>query len=87
MRSAVARSYFGTRSYGYNFNLAAIPEDVTMGKDPLAFNPEQMRAVFDAGRALAKQPDPWSHAPPPMPDIGDWAAEVLQESCLYENPP
>ncbi len=85
MQAALARSYFGVRSYGYNFNLAAIPKDVTIGKDPLAFNPEQMRAAFDTGRALAKQRDPWSHVPPSMPDIGDWTVAVLQDSCLYER--
>jgi hypothetical protein len=85
MQTALARSYLGVRAYGYNFNLAAIPNEVTIGKDPLAFNPEQMRAAFDAGRALAKQPDPWSHVPPKIPDIGDWAVAVLQDSCLYER--
>ncbi len=83
MQAALARSYFGARVKGYNFNLVAIPKDVTIGKDPLAFDPEQMRAAFDAGRALAKQPDPWSHVPPKMPDVGDWMVELLRESCLY----
>ena len=83
MQAALTRSYFGVRSYGYDFNLAAIPKDVTIGKDPLAFDPKQMRAAFDAGRALAKQPDPWSHAAPKMPDLGDWTVALLRESCLY----
>ena len=84
MQAALARTYFGVRAYGYTFNLAAIPKDVTIGKDPLAFDPKQMRAAFDAGRALAKQPDPWSHVPPTMPDVGDWMSALLRESCLYQ---
>ncbi len=83
MQAAMARSYFGVRSLGYNYNLVAIPKDVTIGKDPLAFDPKQMRAAFDAGRALAKQPEPWSHTPPKMPDVANWAVASLRDSCLY----
>lgn len=79
MQSAIARSYFGALVHGYNFNLVAIPKDVTIGKDPLAFDPKQMRAAFDAGRALAKQPDPWSHVPPKIHGISDWAFKVLDD--------
>ena len=79
MQSAIARSYFGTLAHGYNFNLVAIPKDVAIGKDPLAFDPKQMRAAFDAGRALAKQRDPWSHAPPKIHGISDWAFKVLDD--------
>ena len=83
MQSAIARSYFGALVHGYNFNLVAIPKDVTIGKDPLAFDPKQMRAAFDAGRALAKQPDPWSHVPPTIHGISDWAFKVLDD--LYKK--
>jgi len=79
MHSAMTRSYFGARAHGYNFNLVAIPKDVTIGKDPLAFDPKEMRTAFDAGRALAKQPDPWLHVPPNIQDISDWAVDVLNE--------
>jgi len=79
MQATLAQSYFGARFLGYNFNMVAIPKDVTIGKDPLAFDPKQMRAVFDAGRALAKHPDPWSHVPPNLGDRPDWALEAMQE--------
>ena len=79
MQASMARTYFGVRIHGYNFNMVAIPKDLPIGTDSLAFDPKQMRAAFDAGRALAKQPDPWSHAPPRIEDISDWAFEVLKE--------
>jgi hypothetical protein len=79
MQAALARTYFGARIHGYSFNLVSIPKDVAIGRDPLAFDPKQMRAAFDAGRALAKQPDPWSHDPPKIVDISDWAFGVLKE--------
>ena len=78
MQSALTRSYFGTKFFGYNFNMVAIPDDVNIGKDPLAFNPTQMRAAFDAGRALAMQPDPWSSAPPKVGDIPNWAWDAVK---------
>jgi predicted acylesterase/phospholipase RssA len=52
MLAALTRAYFGAKFLGYNFRLAAIPDSVNVGKDPLAFDPKMMRAAFDAGRAL-----------------------------------
>ena len=80
MQTALTRSYFGARLLGYDFNMVAIPENVEIGNDPLAFDPKQMRAAFDAGRALAKQPDPWSSAPPNLGDIPSWALEAIEKS-------
>lgn len=79
MQTALTRSYFGARFLGYNFKMVAIPDDVNIGKDPLAFNPAQMRAAFDAGRALAKQPEPWATVPPNVGDLPEWALEAVKE--------
>ncbi len=79
MQTAVTRSYFGTRILGYNFNMIEIPDEVKIGKDPLAFDPDQMRAAFDAGYALALQPEPWSSVPTNLGDIPSWAWEALEE--------
>jgi predicted acylesterase/phospholipase RssA len=77
MQTALTRSYFGTILLGYSFNTVGIPDDVNIGKDVLAFDPIQMRAAFDAGRALALQPDPWRSTPPNSGDIPSWAFEAL----------
>ena len=79
MQTALTRSYFSAKFLGYHFKMAAIPDDVKIGRDPLAFDPKQMRAAFDAGRALAKQPEPWLNAPPNVGDIPAWALEAIQE--------
>ena len=79
MQFVLTRSYFAARFQGYNFNMVSIPHDVAIGKDPLAFDPKQMRAAFDAGRALAKQPEPWSTSPPNLVDLPNWAIEAMQE--------
>ena len=49
---------FGAKVLGYQFNMVAIPDDLNIGKDPLAFDPAQMRMAFDAGRAMAMQQQP-----------------------------
>ena len=77
MQTAIFRTYVGARALGYNYKLVAIESGVAIGKDPLAFDPQQMRAAFDAGRALAKEPDPWQTEPPANDDIPSWATELL----------
>lgn len=72
MQTALTRSFVGTRSLGYNFNMVGIPDGVDVGNDPLAFDPTQMRAAFDAGRALAAKDNPWQHQPTNVGDIPDW---------------
>jgi patatin-like phospholipase len=78
MLTAMTRSYFGAKFLGYNFKMVAIPDNVNIGKDPLAFDPQQMRAAFDAGRALAKQPDHWLTLPPNLGDIPGWAFDQIK---------
>jgi hypothetical protein len=78
MITALSRSYFGAYVLGYNFKMVAIPDGVDIGHDPLAFDPKQMRAAFDAGRARGKQPDPWSTVPPNVGDIPTWAFEAIK---------
>jgi predicted acylesterase/phospholipase RssA len=77
MQTAVTRSYFGTRMLGYSFNMVGIPDDVNIGNDPLAFDPTQMRAAFDAGRALGAQDNPWQNTPTNSGDIPAWALKGM----------
>jgi hypothetical protein len=80
MQTALTRAYFGARFLGYNFKMVAIPDEVEIGKDPLAFDPKQMRAAFDSGRALAKQPDPWLRKPPNTGDIPPWVMDAIEDA-------
>jgi predicted acylesterase/phospholipase RssA len=77
MQTAVTRSYFGSRLLGYTFNMVGIPDDVNVGNDPLAFDPVQMRAAFDSGRALGAQDNPWQHTPPNSGDVPAWALKEM----------
>jgi len=80
MQTALTRSYFGAQILGYAFKMVAIPDEVQIGNDPLAFDPEQMRAAFDAGRAMAQQPEPWSSKPPNTGDIPPWAMDAIDNA-------
>ena len=77
MQTALTRSYFGAKLLGYSFNMVGIPDDVNVGNDPLAFDPVQMRAAFDAGRALGAQDNPWQSTPPNSGDMPAWALELM----------
>jgi predicted acylesterase/phospholipase RssA len=79
MQTALTRSYFGAQLLGYKFNLVSIPDELDIGHDPLAFDPKQMRTAFDAGRAMAKQEQPWSNSPDNVGDIPAWALEAIEE--------
>jgi hypothetical protein len=78
MLTAMTRSYFGAKFLGYNFRMVAIPDNVEIGSDPLAFDPKQMRAAFDAGRALGKQPDHWLSVPPSVGDLPSWVFDQVK---------
>ena len=77
MQTALTRSYFGTKLLGYTYNMVSIPDEVNIGNNVLAFDPTQMRAAFDAGRALAMQGDPWKSTPPNVGDIPSWALNSM----------
>ncbi len=79
MESLLLRAFFAARYHGYDFNMVGIPGDVDVGKNPLAFDGEQMRTAFEAGRVLAKQPNPWLSVPPNLGDIPTWAVDLIKE--------
>ena len=87
MQTALTRSYFGTRILGYSFNMVGIPDDVNVGNDPLAFDPVQMRAAFDAGRALGAQDNPWRSTPPNSGDIPSWALKDMMAPATSNSAP
>ena len=70
----------------YNFNRVAIPDKLEISNDPLAFDPKQMRAAFDAGRALAKREQPWSTEPDNVGDLPPWAFDAIK-ALLNRAPP
>jgi len=87
MQTAVTRSYFGTKVLGYSFNMVGIPDGVNVGDDVLAFDPVQMRAAFDAGRALAAEENPWQNMPTNSGDIPPWALKQMMAPATSSTTP
>lgn len=60
----VYQSYVVVRQSHANFNLAYIPDSVSETKNPLEFDPAEMRALFEEGRTAARTPGFWKNEPP-----------------------
>jgi Patatin-like phospholipase len=86
MQTAVTRSYIGAKTLGYSFNTVGIPDDVNVGNDVLAFDPIQMRAAFDAGRALGAQDNPWQSTPTNSGDLPSWVFKELMAPSTSDSP-
>jgi predicted acylesterase/phospholipase RssA len=71
--SLMLRAYIGANSHGYLFRLADIPNDADTGNNPLAFDPAEMQAGFDAGYELGRHPGRWLDAPRNVGDVPLWA--------------
>ena len=78
MQTALTRSYIAAKVLDYTFNMVGIPDSVDVGNDPLAFNPVQMRAAFDAGRTLGAQDNPWHSTPTNSGDLPPWVYTQLK---------
>jgi predicted acylesterase/phospholipase RssA len=77
VEAVLLRSYLSTKAHGYKFNMVDIPDSVPVGKNPLAFNSEEMQAAFDAGVSAANQELPWQTTPPNMGDYPEWELKLL----------
>lgn len=64
MYKQIYQIYVTVQRSGANFHLAYIPDDVEETKDPLNFQPEEMKQLFEAGRQLARVGRYWQSEPP-----------------------
>ena len=79
MDGLMARAYFAAQVQGYRYRTVAVPGDVDIGSNPLAFDPAQMQAGFDAGYELGKRPDAWAKYQPLLGDMPEWMLQVVKE--------
>jgi hypothetical protein len=77
MHTTLELAYAGARLHDYGFNLVSIPREVAVSGKPLAFDPAEMRRVYEAGLRLGRSPDPWIHAPPESDQIGSWTLKLF----------
>lgn len=60
-----------TQRRGHEFRYVRIPERLRpQAEDALAFDPVRMRALYDAGVAMGRDPASWQDAPPPLAEDG-----------------
>lgn len=69
MYKQIYQIYVTVQRAGANFNLLYIPDDIPETKDPLEFNPDEMRKLFEAGRAFARSGKAWYREPPRLEDL------------------
>jgi hypothetical protein len=76
MESLLMRSFFAAKHRGYHFRMVSLPDELDVGHNALAFDPQEMQDSFDAGLAMGQQPDPWTRVPPVIEDIPDWVLDI-----------
>src|SRR5690606_29708960 len=69
MYKQIYQIYVTVQRAGANFHLTYIPDDVEETKDPLNFQPEEMKKLFEAGRALARSGRVWQPEPPRLENL------------------
>ncbi len=65
-QQTVYRGYVRAQNSGTKFNLTAIPNDIPILSDALAFNPEHLKLIYDRGYEEVGQPGFWLDAPPTL---------------------
>ncbi len=79
METTLLRAYGIAQAYDYRFNLMKIPDSFPLGHDSLAFDPGEMRALFEKGRTLGRGPSSWLTTPPAGQNISPWIIKIVSE--------
>jgi predicted acylesterase/phospholipase RssA len=74
LEASLYRMYVLARRYGIEFNLAAIPGDDKPDLDPLLFEEQGMKRLYDLGYRLASEGYDWMQTPPRLD-----AGEIIDE--------
>lgn len=69
MYKQIYQIYVTVQRAGATFHLAYIPDDVQETKDPLNFQPEEMKKLFQTGRELARSGRYWLNEPPRLENL------------------
>ena len=77
MGTVLGRAAFSAHLHEYRFNLLAIPFDVDVGTNSLAFDPAQMQVAFDTGHALGKRRDAWHDQVPEHGNVPAWVLKMI----------
>jgi hypothetical protein len=79
MEETLLRAYALAQTHGYQFKLMRIPHNVRFGSDAFDFDPDMMKALFEKGRDLGRNPSSWVAAPSPGQNASPWLINLLSE--------
>lgn len=60
----IYQAYVVARRTGADFHIAHVPDDVKETRDPLEFDPAEMRMLYDAGLKQGRTASAWASEPP-----------------------
>ena len=72
-----------TKRYGIGFNMAAIPDDMFPELNPVIFDLNVMRALYDYAFEAARKGYDWLTVPPGL-DPDEWIEVSTDESTAYD---
>jgi predicted acylesterase/phospholipase RssA len=49
---------------GMDYHLIAVPQELLVNRNSLAFNPQELRTLYEVGYEMGKDPRSWRHTPP-----------------------
>jgi hypothetical protein len=55
------------------------------GKSSMDYDREDMRRLFDAGKAAFAVPDPWIHDPCHLPNVMHYGTSAVGDNCSRGN--
>ncbi len=79
MESSLFFSFGLAQIHGYAFRMIRIPDEVEVGSNQLAFDPEEMRAVFEIGRSMGSSGNAWQSKPPTTQEVAPWLLDAIEE--------
>jgi uncharacterized membrane protein len=79
MEDTLLRAYALAQAHRYQFKLMKIPDNVRFGSDAFDFDPDMMKALFEKGRDLGRNPSSWVAAPSPGQNASPWLINMLSE--------
>jgi len=79
METTLLRAYGIAQAHDYRFKLMKIPNSFRLGPDSLAFDPGEMKALFEKGRMLGRGPNSWLTTLPPGQNLSPWIRKLLSE--------
>lgn len=80
---SVLRSYFIAKLQGLDFYIVHLPNELDIGDNSLAFEPDAMQRMYEKGRAIATGDKPWKNKPDPTGEISPWLMDEVVKR--FEN--